>query len=463
MSSPPFGGAHDRLGTLSQLEVLEADPAEAFERITELARLIFDAKDATINLVADDREWFKAASGVDLDDPARGSALGAYVILDADVLVVEDTAQDDRFSDHPIVEDEETPRFFAGAPLIVNEGHRVGALCVTDGQPRSFDDTDRRILSLLAEVAADTLETRRHAHQIDYLLSALEEIEESVVITEGEPIPDSGPRIVWVNEAFTHLTGYDRAAVIGEFLRILEGPETDSETIDTVWEALRAEQPIQVECINYRSDGTSYVASWNVAPVRNDEGLITHWVSVQRDVTTRKRREETLAYEASHDGLTELYNRTAMERIVEDALSMGSSDSNLQALMYLDLDNFKTVNDTIGHTQGDDLLIRTARALESAVRGDDVVARVGGDEFAVFLSSLDDTDTVPIIAERIHEAAETTVTGEKNEIPVTVSLGVVTGVSDFESFEGLLKQADNAMYEAKELQQRTVIREAGSP
>lgn len=454
--------ADDRLGILSKLDVLEADPAEVLERITELARLIFDVPSVTINLVADGREWFKAAAGVDLDEPAQGTALGAYVILDASVLVVEDTTRDDRFADHPLVDNREAPRFFAGAPLVVNDGHRVGALCVSDDEARSFDETDRRILSLLAEVASEALETRRHAHQIDYLVSALEEIEESVVITEGGPVDETGPRIVWVNEAFTRLTGYERSEMIGATLHALEGPQTDEETLERVWDALKNEEPIRVELVNYRRNDTPYVASWNLAPVRSDEGRVTHWVSILRDVTDRKRREQQLEYEASHDGLTELYNRSALERIVEDALANGGLDPPLRALMYLDLDNFKKVNDTLGHNRGDELLIRTARALESAVRGEDVVARVGGDEFAVYLSSLDGPSTAPVVAERIHDAVKTTLRANGHEILVRASLGMVVGLSAYESFEDILQEGDAAMYQAKQGAHRTVVHEAAN-
>lgn len=458
MDTPDSDG-NERLGTLSQLDVLVADPEEAFDRITALARHIFGVSTVTVNLVAEERQWFKAAAGMDLDDPDRGTAFGAYALLDGGVLVVEDATRDDRFANHPLVDEGQAPQFFAAAPLVVDDDRRVGALCISDDRPRSFDERDRTILALLAEVAADTLETRRHAHQIDYLVSALEEIDESVVITEGSPIDPPGPRIVWVNEASTRLTGYDRAQLIGKSLRVLQGPETDS--LDRVWTAMKDEQPIQVECLNYPNGGDPYVAAWNVTPVRDEAGGATHWVSIQRDITDQKQREAQLAYEAAHDGLTDLYNRSALARVVNDAIASSTPGEPFRALMYLDLDNFKAVNDTFGHDRGDEVLVRTARALESAVRYDDVVARVGGDEFAVYLSSLDAPSTAPAIAERIHGTVETTVGDEEDEIFVTVSLGMVVGLSDYDSFEALLQAADAAMYEAKRSDRRTVVHEAG--
>jgi len=450
------------LGSLSQPDVLEADPSAALDRITELARRIFAVPSVTLNLVAEEREWFKAASGVDLEDPEHGPAFGAYVLLDEGVLVVEDATQDDRFADHPLVDPAETPRFFAGAPLAVEDGQRVGALCLADDQPRSFDADDRATLSLLADVAADTLETRRRAHQIDYLVSALEEVEESVVITEGRPIDPPGPRVVWVNDAFTRLTGYDRAETVGQSLRVLAGPKTDPDVLDQVWTAMKEGRSIQAECINHRKSGAPYVAAWNVTPVRNDEGRLTHWVSIQRDITDQKQREEQLAYEATHDELTDLANRKALARTVNDALATEQADAPLRALLYLDLDNFKAVNDTFGHNRGDEVLRRTARALESAVRADDLVARLGGDEFADYLSSLNATDMVPAIAERIHDAITTTVGGDGHALPVRASLGGVVGIAAYDSFEALLETADAAMYEAKEGDRRTVLRSGGA-
>jgi diguanylate cyclase (GGDEF)-like protein/PAS domain S-box-containing protein len=446
------------LGSLSQPEVLEAEPSAALDRITELARRIFDVPSATINLVAEEREWFKAASGVDLEDPEHGPAFGAYVLLDADALVVEDATQDDRFADHPLVDPADTPRFFAGAPLTVEEGHRVGALCLSADEPRSFDASARATLTLLADVAADTLETRRRAHQIDYLVSALEEVEESVVITEGRPIDPPGPRVVWVNDAFTRLTGYERDEIVGESLRRLRGPETDLETLSQVWTAMKAGESIQIECINARTDGAPYVAAWSMTPVRDDEGRLTHWVSVQRDITDQKEREEQLTYEATHDALTDLYNRKALARTINDALNTASDDAPLRALLYLDLDNFKAINDTFGHSRGDEVLVRTGDVLESAVRADDMVARLGGDEFAVYLSALNAPETAPVIADRIHRALETTVEADGDALPVRASLGVVVGFTAYDTFEELLDTADAAMYEAKEGARRTVFR-----
>lgn len=457
MTAPTSNDDSETLGSLSQPEVLEAEPAEALDRITELARRIFEVPSATLNLVAEEREWFKAASGVDLEDPEHGPAFGAYVLLDDDVLVVADATQDDRFADHPLVDPAETPRFFAGAPLIVDDGRRVGALCLSDDQPRSFDASDRATLSLLADVAADTLDTRRRAHQVDYLVSALEEVEESVVITEGRPIDPPGPRVVWVNDAFTRLTGYDRAEIVGASLRMLRGPKTNPETLAQVWTAMKEEQSIQAECINHRADGEPYVAAWSVTPVRDDEGHLTHWVSIQRDITDQKEREEKLTYEATHDALTDLYNRKALALTINDALATEQADVPLRALLYLDLDNFKAINDTFGHNRGDEVLRRTARVLESAVRDDDMVARLGGDEFAVYLSSLNAPDMVPAIAERIHDALETTVEEKGTAVPVRASLGGVAGLSTYDSFEDLLETVDTAMYEAKESDRRTVL------
>jgi PAS domain S-box-containing protein len=214
----------------------------------------------------------------------------------------------------------------------VEDGQRVGALCLADDQPRSFDDRNRALLSLLANIAADTLETRRRAHQIDYLVSALEEVEESVVITEGRPIDPPGPRVVWTNDAFTRLTGYDRTEILGQSLRLIAGPKTDPEALEQIWTSMKEGQSIQAECINHRKTGEPYVAAWSVTPVHDDEGHLTHWVSIQRDITDQKEREEKLTYEATHDELTDLHNRKALSLTINDALATEKADAPLRAL-----------------------------------------------------------------------------------------------------------------------------------
>ncbi len=448
MSYPLPANEGDRIAALSQLNVLDTDPADSLNQVTVLAKHVFDVPRADISLVDREQQWFESTCGWSIQQSSREDFYSAFVLLDDEVLVVEDTSEDERFTANPLATDDGV-RFYAGAPLRLENDLRIGALCIKDETPRSFSEEEEEMLTLLADMVVEMLETRRQAHQVEYLTSALQKTKEPVVITEGEPIDSPGPRIAWVNEAFTELTGYEQDELIGETPRILQGPETSRTTLDRVRAALENRESVYAETVNYRKDGTPYVVSWDIAPVFNGEGELTHWVSVQHDVTDERKREEQLRHEATHDTLTGLPNRAALQERLEKIID-GEERRGLNALLYLDLDRFKLVNDSLGHNKGDELLIQVADILQDTVRGSDMVARIGGDEFAVCLADLDTTDSAYSIAKRLYDALKQPIELDEREVYTPASIGVVVGLSSYETVGDALRDADTAMYEAKE-------------
>ena len=291
----------------------------------------------------------------------------------------------------------------------------------------------------------------------------IEHMNDAIVITEAEPIDHPGPRIVWVNKIFYERHGYRPDEVIGNTPRILQGPDTDRATLDRVREALSKWQPVRAELLNYRKDGTSYWNEFEIVPVANDQGWFTHWVSVQRDTSERKQMEEQVHQLAFYDSLTNLPNRRLLYDRLNQALAASKRSSHYGALMFLDLDNFKRVNDTHGHGVGDALLYKVAKQLKKCVRETDTVSRFGGDEFVVLLSDLfvdlaTSIKRASIIAEKIratltqpyHLAVSQDGQAEHQiEYRCSASLGVVMFAGQQASGSDLLKWADTAMYQAK--------------
>lgn len=291
----------------------------------------------------------------------------------------------------------------------------------------------------------------------------IEHMNDAIVITEAEPIDHPGPRIVWVNKIFYERHGYRPEEVIGNTPRLLQGPGTDRAMLDRVREALAKWQPIRAELLNYRKDGTSYWNEFEIVPVANDQGWFTHWVSVQRDTTERKEMEERVHQLAFYDPLTKLPNRRLLDDRLSQALAASKRSSHYGALMFLDLDNFKLVNDSHGHRVGDALLCQVARQLKKCVREIDTVSRFGGDEFVVLLSDLHadqaaSIERASIIAEKIratltqayHLAVSQDGQAEHQiEYRCSASLGVAMFNGQQVSGSDLLKWADTAMYQAK--------------
>lgn len=288
----------------------------------------------------------------------------------------------------------------------------------------------------------------------------IDHLNDAIVITEAEPINNPGPRIVWANRVFYERNGYSPDEIIGQSPRILQGPESDRAAIKRIRVALEKWQSIRVEVLNYRKDRSTYWNELEIVPVANEKGWYTHWVSVQRDITERKLIEKQLHQLAFYDPLTKLPNRRLLNDRLSQAIASSKRSGYYGALMFLDMDNFKQLNDSYGHELGDILLVEVANRLTDCVREIDTIARFGGDEFVIVLYELDvnkdEAKTrAAIVAEKVRAtlAQPYLLTLHSEEIiehHCAASIGVNLFIGDEISESDILKWADTAMYQAKE-------------
>jgi diguanylate cyclase (GGDEF)-like protein/PAS domain S-box-containing protein len=307
---------------------------------------------------------------------------------------------------------------------------------------------------------ADVTERRRVQEQLRLLEGSISRLNDIVIITEAGPFSEPGPRIVFVNEAFERRTGYTREEVIGRSPRFLQGPNTQRRALDQVRAALEEWKPSRVDLINYRKDGEPYWVDLDVSPVWDKQRKLTHWVAVGRDVTERKLAEEKIQHLAFYDGLTRLPNRALLMDRLHAALA-DPARLRQGALMFIDLDNFKVLNDTLGHAKGDLLLQLVAERLRSCVAKGDTVARLGGDEFVILLENRGDKPLDPAVGARVVADRILATLGEPYVLPgylhhSTCSIGVTLFGNDQRTVSELLKQADMAMYQAKGAGRNTV-------
>lgn len=297
--------------------------------------------------------------------------------------------------------------------------------------------------------------TRRQAQQHLMLLEgSIARLNDIVIITEAAPFRAPGPRIVFVNDAFERRTGYRRDEVIGHSPRFLQGPDTQRPQLDRIRAALEQWERVRVDLINYTKAGEPYWVDLDVSPVWDDSRRLTHWVAVGRDITERKTAEEKIQYLAFYDPLTQLPNRQHLLDRLTEAVGDGSHPQREGALMFIDLDNFKVLNDTLGHQKGDLLLQQVARRLRNCVAKGDLVARLGGDEFVVLLENTTDKPLDPLTAAQVVSQRILEGLGEPYVLPgylhhSTCSIGVTLFGKTASSVSELLKQADLAMYQAK--------------
>jgi diguanylate cyclase (GGDEF)-like protein/PAS domain S-box-containing protein len=263
-------------------------------------------------------------------------------------------------------------------------------------------------------------------------------------------VTDANARIQAVNQAFTQITGYREEEVLGENPRILASGRHDARFYEQMWEAIRGVGYWEGEVWNRRKSGETYPETLKITAVRDADQAIIGFVSVFSDITELRAKEERLRHLAYHDQLTGLYNRNAFLQIFEHALHRAQDRQVRLALLYLDIDRFKRINDTLGHVVGDGLLKEVARRIRAALRVQDEVARLGGDEFVILIEDIDEQAATARLAHSLLEAIRAPLEVEGKSLYVTISIGVCVYPEDGTDPTTLLKNADAAMYLAKQ-------------
>ncbi len=271
---------------------------------------------------------------------------------------------------------------------------------------------------------------------------AVEQSPNSIVIT------DLDGKIEYVNSMFTAITGYSIDEALGQNPRILKSDETPQSTYDDMWEHLIRGDKWHGELINRRKDKSIYVESVTISPVKQSDGKITNYMAIKEDITDKKRAESYIENLAHFDQLTGLPNRVMLNDRVKYFLNRAQRNNEPLTVMFLDLDNFKNINDTLGHTIGDHLLIEIAKRIKATIRDEDTVSRLGGDEFIMLFPNTDSNAAMYIATKLITEISKASIIAH-NELTITPSIGIAIYPNDGEDFETLLRNADTAMYRVK--------------
>lgn len=286
-------------------------------------------------------------------------------------------------------------------------------------------------------------ERRQAAEQLALSAKVFEESGECIVIT------DKNERIVSVNRAFTEVTGYTPEEVLGKTPRVMSSGEQDAEFYRKMWQTLHAFGYWSGEIRDRRKNGEIFPKWVSISAVRNAQLEVTHYIGIFSDITERKKAEAQIEFLAYHDALTQLPNRLLARDHLEMAMAFAERSATKVAVLFLDLDNFKTINDSFGHATGDALLVQVAQRLRGCIRETDTISRQGGDEFLILLTNVDDAEDVTCVTEKILEQLEPTFEIEDKEISTSLSIGVALYPDDSREIDTLLQLADTAMYHAK--------------
>ncbi len=359
------------------------------------------------------RERFFAAIPTD-ERPLVEEALAAALTQDAPFSI-----------DHRILRPDGSERIVHAEAEVVRDG---------DGQPI-------RVLGTLLDVT----QAREASKQLLLSANVFENSIEGILITDADAI------IQMVNRAFGEITGYGQKEAKGRTPSLLNSNHHDGEFFRVMWEMLHTKGHWQGEIWNRRKNGEVYPQWTTISAIRDPGGRVTNYVGVFHDMSDIKQREEELQYQAQHDALTNLPNRVLFNDRLAVAMGHAKRRGQMLAVLFLDLDNFKNVNDSLGHTVGDALLVEVAQRLTATVRRDDTVARYGGDEFIIMLEGLHSEEDAVAVTRLLNESIREPIAVGDRELYVTSSVGVSFFPNDGLDPETLIMNADMAMYRAKDM------------
>ncbi len=298
-------------------------------------------------------------------------------------------------------------------------------------------------------IATDVTDRRKSEEELRKLSQVVEQSPVSIIITDLDGIAE------YVNPKFVEVSGYSMKEVVGKKTSILRSGHTSERVYKELWKTIKSGKEWRREIQNRKKDGQLFWEDVLISPIKGSNGKITHFLAIKEDITMKKEYEKHLIQKINFDYLTDLPNRTLVFDRLSQAITGASRKDREVVVMLIDLDQFKIVNDTLGHAAGDKLLMEAAGRLTSSIRKSDTVARLSGDEFLVILPDLTAATHSAVVAQKILEAFSRPFFIDGREVFVTASIGLTVYPSDGENPDILLRNADAAMYRAKKESRNT--------
>ena len=456
-----------RLEELRDLQLLDNPIEPEFDNLTQLASEICDAPVALISFVDQDQIWFKSRVGFDALHGPRENAFCSHAVQGTGPLVVEDAAADPRFQDNVYVQAPQGIRFYAGIPLVLSSGHAVGTLCVIDHKARTLSDKQLVSLKKLALLVTALIEAKRIALRLQDEDRNRLVIEQRLdfALQSGDTLAGLG-RWDWNltdnsaswSDGLYRIYGRDPADGVPAFDDWQETihPDDKARLAHCIQTALAGASEYHVEFRIFTKDtGQLRYIDSRGSSVVDANGKPTNIRGFDWDITERMRATERIQELAYFDQLTGLPNRTLLADRLKQAVTASSRSGIFGALLLIDLDDFKTLNDTQGHDIGDLQLKQAAKRLSTCVREGDTAARVGGDEFVVILAGLNTNEVEAAAYTEVVAAKILAALGQPYQLGAvshtsTASIGATLFRGQGVNMEELMKQADLAMYRAKD-------------
>ena len=329
-------------------------------------------------------------------------------------------------------------------PIHGNQGEVIGTFGIYYPEPREPDTMHLNLIRAAAQLTGLALERQQSEAMLQKMYRAVEQSPSMVLITDAEGA------IEYVNEEFTEVTGYSSEEVIGQNPRLLSSGESDEALYEQMWKTISAGHDWHGELLNCTRSGQTYWASLSISPITNELGEITHYVSISEDISEQKQTQAQIERLAFYDPLTRLGNRRLFREQLDLELRKVQRHHTRLGMLYLDLDNFKQINDSLGHDVGDELLKQVGSRLKETLRSSDIIARLGGDEFVILIPDATCSDALAQVAHKLIERLVQPYQLQGQSVIVTASVGITVAPDDGQDAAQLMKNADLAMYRAKQ-------------
>ena len=334
-------------------------------------------------------------------------------------------------------------------PIYSGEHKVVGTFALSSFEHRTPSPFHRRLLEIGASIIGIVLERSKSQESLRLFQKAFDGSEEGFMIT------DANNRILSVNRAFTQLLGYTQDEVYGKSPRLLASGQHNAAFYAAMWQSIQVLGHWRGEIWNRRKNGEVFPEWLTISAVHDPAGQTTHYIGIFTDISERKTAEAQIHFLSSHDALTGLPNLVLFKDRLDSAIAFAAREGRKVALLNLDLDNFKLLNDSLGHAAGDALLRGVAERLQACVRDTDSLSRQGGDEFLIMLTNVQDAEAIGRVLLEILERVSESVIFDGRALSMSCSVGVAVYPDDGDRFETLLKRANKAMYHAKEAGRNT--------
>lgn len=406
--------------------------------------MLLDTRQHHLNVYAAPSVSAEAAAQLNGLIPGPNAGSCGNVIYRQEAVFVSDTLNDPRWLNLRQVALDFGLMACWSMPVRSAEGAIIGTFALSSFEHRSPNSFHRKLLEIGASIIGIVLEQNKAQALLRLSSQVFDGSSEAIMITDTEQ------RIVTVNRAFTKVTQYTADEIFGQTPAYLSSGYHDKTFYQNMWQSLKTFGHWQGEISNRRKDGEIYPEWLNIASVHDNTGTLTNYIAMFSDISDIKKAEAQIEFLAYRDALTGLPNYQLLRDHLKLAIPYAERSKAKVALLYLDLDNFKIVNDTLGHAIGDTLLKRVALRLRECVTDTDTISRQGGDEFLIMLTDVYNGDDIANIANKILSQLAEPFSIDQHELTASLSIGIAVYPDDGENFEILLKKADTAVFQAKQ-------------